>query len=330
MGYKQSADGSPIHAGPQWILGQQSFKRTDDSTEQMNIDGTPSGTPVNVWNGSTDAGADWTPSGEGSETAGSAYGGSNLGWDTAVTVKDTTTVFDSGSMSDIAGTYDVLRFWMQPKAFPAGSEPLVVWLNSGDSKVGNELDITDYTTNMDLDVWQQVTIPISDFNMGANVQKLQFQYKKIGGQHFWFDDIEVVPDGGTGPYIFSVAAEAEKNYHVSMTVLVVSGLASGWDDDTFVNVSALTNGLLLRQRRISTGETLWSFNSKDNVDLFGRFHPQDDITFANGVLMVGFMVKPGKSSIIITDDDVLEWVVRDDLSGISKMRAYCHYGVEVG
>jgi hypothetical protein len=70
-------------------------------------------------------------------------------------------------------------------------------------------------------------------------------------------------------------------------------------------------------------------NSKDNVDLFGRFHPQDDIEFSNGELLIGLMLKPSMASIAITADDVVEWVVRDDLSTLTSLRAYVHYGVEV-
>ena len=314
----------------EFVLGQQSFKRHDDGTEQMNVDGTPGGTPVNVWNGSGDSGADWSIAGSGSETSGSAYGGSNHGWDTGVTSDGNNTTWDNGSMIDVDGTYDTLRFWMQPKAFPATSRPRVVWLDDSNNPVGNNLRIDDYTTNMDLDVWQLVSIPIADFNLTGNSQKLRFRYLNTNGQRYWFDDIEVIPAGGAGPYRFQVAADPGERLHVSMAVLVLSGSASGWDDSKFANISALTNGLLFRQRRISDGEILWRLNSKDNIDLFGRFHPQDDITFANGVLLVGFMVKPGKASVVITDDEVLEWVVRDDLSGLSKARAYVHFGVEEG
>jgi hypothetical protein len=79
---------------------------------------------------------------------------------------------------------------------------------------------------------------------------------------------------------------------------------------------------------LSTAEVLWSLNSKDNVDLFGRFHPQDDIIFADSVMLIGFMIKPGKASVVVTDDDVLEFVVRDNLSTITQGRAFAHYGVE--
>jgi hypothetical protein len=296
----------------------------------MNIDGTPAGASTVMWNGSTDAGGDWTPSGEGSETAGAAYGGSNLGWDSGVAGKDNDTKFDNGSMIDIDGTYQTLEFWLNTQAYPGGSFLSLQWLNDVDGSVGSRLDVENYVTNFDIGVWQKVSIPIADFNLPGNAQKLQVFYRKAAGQHFYFDDFELLQSGGGGgPFVYQVAApDAETSYHVSMLVLLISGTASGWNSSTFANITALTNGLLMRQRRLSTAEVLWSINSKDNTDLFGRFHPQDDITFADNTLLVGFMLKPGKASVVVTADDVLEFVVRDDLSGLAEARAFVHYGVE--
>ncbi len=114
-----------------------------------------------------------------------------------------------------------------------------------------------------------------------------------------------------------------------MFVLLISAPQAGWNPNTFANFAALANGVLVRARRISTGEVLWKFNSKDNNDLYGRYHPQDDVVFSDGTLLVGFMLKPGTVSVIVTDDIALEVLVRDDLSALVSGRAFAHYGIEV-
>jgi hypothetical protein len=205
----------------------------------------------------------------------------------------------------------------------------ILWKASGGTTKGNVLNVGDYVTNFDLDAWQKVTIPISDFALPSDVARLQFKYASKGGQQFWFDDIELNSAGGGGPFTYQVAAPAGEKWHATMVVVLLSGLETGWDSTGFGSGASLTNGLLLRQRRISTGEVLWTLNAKDNLDLFGRYHPQESFSFADDELLVGFMVKPGKvASIAITDDDVLEYVLRDDLSSLSNGRAFCHYGVE--
>jgi len=332
VGYTTAADGTRLFAERNLILGQDAFKRTDNNSEQMAVDGVASGTAVIVWNGTgaSDTGGDWSRSGVGSESAGAMHAGTN-GLDTGVTAKDDESVYDNGSTVDVNGTYATISFWLQPKAFPSKSELTVQFRNAVNSRIGALLNVANYVTNMDLDVWQKVEIPITDFLLTADVQKFVFKCEKSAGQQFYIDDIELVSSGGSGPYIFQVKApDTSVQYHVSMLVLMIAEIETGWDDNKFANITALTSGLLLRQRDLSLGEdsVIWKFNSKDNVDLFGRYHPQESFIFANGKLLVGFMVKPGAASIVVTDQRVLEFVVRDDLSTIDNIRAFAHYGIE--
>jgi hypothetical protein len=312
------------------LLGQARFLRLDNGSFRMNIDGRALGTPVVLWNGTGagDTGGDWSASGTGSETAGSMHSGTN-GWDTGVTVVGNNVRFDNGSMVDLVGSYAELRFWVQPKALPVGSVLRVGWLNGSNQLVGVRLRVDQYVTDLEVDEWQQVSIPIEDFGLTGDVQKLQFRCNNVDGQHYWFDDIEIVPVGN-GPFRFRVQAPANERWHVTMLVLVISGDASGWTSTVFANLTThLDKGLICRQKRLSTGDDLWALNSRDNIDLFGRYHPQDDITFADDKLLVGLMLKPGKASTVITNDDVLDLIVRDDLSGVGAMRAFVHYGAEV-
>jgi len=326
VGYEKTASGDPIYAQPERALGQKAFQRTDNGTEEMNVNGLAGGTPVVIWNGEATY---WTPSGIGSATPGSAHSGS-YGWDTGSTPKDDSTVFDGGSMIDVVGSYTSLMFWLNTRMFPAGSRLDLRWLNGSGGGVGNKVDIATYITDYTIDVWQLVTIPIEDFSLTGDVQKLEIIYAKEAGQQFWFDEFELYPSGGGGgPYTFRFEApNANMLYHLSMLVLLVSDNETGWDHDTFANISKLSSGLVLRHVVRSTGDVLWSFNSRDNMDLFGRYHPQESFTFSNGQLLLGFMVKPGKASIKVTNDNVLEFIVRDDLSGIDNIRAFAHFGIE--
>jgi hypothetical protein len=323
--------GNPVVAQKECTLGREPFVRIDDGSESMNIDGRASGSPVNLWNGTgiDDTGADWTASGTGSETTASKKNGTN-GWDTGVAALNDDTVFNNGSMVDIDGSYDSLDFWMQVKAYPVGSKMKIRWLDSADSVVGNNVNVDDYVDNMDIDEWKAVSIPIEDFGLDGNVQKLQFRYRQVAGQQYWFDDIETVSSDGGGPYKFRVAAlDANTRYHLSMAAVLITATSTGWASDAFGNISAgLLHGLKLRHRRMSTSETIWKFVSRNNMQLFGQYYPQESFTFSDNLLMVGFMVKPDRAEVIITNDDVLEFLVRDDLSSLAEMRAFCHYGVE--
>ena len=299
----------------------------------MAVDGRALGTPVVVWNGTGagDTGGDWTRDGEGTETAGAAHSGTN-GLDAGAMSSGDQVLFDNGTMIDVDGTYSELSFWINPQAYPLNSAFRVMWLDDSNVRIGNTVLVDDYVTNMDTGTWQQVAIPISDFNLTGNVRKLRFRFQSEDGQDFHIDDVELSPPGAGGPYLYRVEAPSVNvRFHISMLVLMIAEDETGWDDNKFANITALTKGLILRQRDLDLEEDdiIWKLNSKDNVDLFGRYHPQESFTFNNGKLLVGFMVKPGKASIIVTNKQILEFMVRDNLSTISNIRAYAHYGVEV-
>lgn len=325
MGYQTDASGNQILASPQWVLGQTPFLRTDIGSAAMNVNGVAAGTPEVIWNGD---GSYWTPGDQGSAETYAAHDGT-YGWDSSPTTLGQDTRFNYGSNRDIT-LFDTLSFWMQPKAYPTGSDLQILWKTLSGTTKGSVLHVEDYITNMDLDVWQRVEIPISDFALPDDVERVLFKYGSKGGQQFWFDEVELNTGGGGGPYIFQAAAPDDTVlYHVTMMVVIFSAPSAGWASTAFANIAGgLANGFLIRQRRVSTGEVLWAVNSKDNADLFGRFHPQDDITFSNGEFLIGFMLKPGAASVKITDDDVVECVVRDNLSTLTSSRAFVHYGVE--
>jgi len=325
-----SGDGSPIFADRSLLLGRDSLKRQDDGSESMNVDGRATGTPIVMWNGTGagDTGGDWTAGGTGSESTSADAGSGTNGWDTGVAALNDQTVLDNGSLVDIDVLYTTLRFQLQPKAYPIDSNLRLRWVDASNNQIGGQVNISEYVANLDLDVWQQVEIPIEDWNLTANVQKLQIRYRGAAGQHFWLDDFELIP-AGDGPYRFQIVAPVNERWHASMLVLQLTAPETGWDSDAFGNIAGgLTNGLIVRQRRVSEGGSLWRFVVRDNKEMFGQFHPQESFIFPDGNLLVGFMMKPGKASVVVTDDDILEIVVRDDLSSISDMRAYFHYGVE--
>lgn len=330
----QTSDGTPVAASPQWTLGQIAFTRTDDGTEKMNVDGGAGGTPVVLWNGTggADTGGDWSRSGEGSETTAAAKSGTN-GLDTGVTSENDTSVFDNGSELDIDGTYDQLEFWMAPQAFPTASRLRLLWRNGSNTQVGDGLLVNGYVGNFDLGVWQKVTIPIADFNLTGDVQKLVLRYVNTSGQRYYFDDIKLVAASGGGPYRFRVAApDANTVWHLEELVVNLAEENGTWSASDFCTITdGLVNGLVIRHRQLSTSTVLWAINIKDNLDLFGRLHPTADIEYGVGTNEHQFrlVLTPKLSVVRVTNDDVLEVVVRDDLSTINGLRAYIQYAEEV-
>jgi len=327
MGYTKTADGTRIVATPEWALGQLACKRITDGKVSMKVDGSPSSATI-IWNGTgeNDTGGDWTRSGEGSESTAAKKSGTN-GLNTTVTSENDTSVFDNGSMVDVDGTYGSLQFWIRAKVYPVGSDPVVFWRDSSNVLVGVEVHLNDYVEDFSDDTeWHLVAIPISDFALTTNVQKLVFRYEGVGGQRYFIDDIELYSTGG---FVYRAAATATEVYHLKDVILTFVEENGTWDSGDFTAINGgLSNGLLLRHRRLSTGEVLWKINFKSNITLFGRLNVLNDVEYSTSVHQFTLALDPTPAMIKVTSDDVIEWVVRDDLTTINDIRSFLRYGRE--
>jgi len=178
-------------------------------------------------------------------------------------------------------------------------------------------------------VWQQVSIPIDDFGLTDDVAKLNLRCNNVDGQHLWYDDFELVASDGGGPYKFRVSAPTGFIYHVERVALVVSGPDSGWDDTSFANIAGgLSRGLLICYKKLGD-ETYWKINYKNNAELFGQLQVINDTSFSGGDRQFVFALEPQLSSVVLVDDDeVIDILVRDDLSSIGNLRAFLHFGIE--
>lgn len=328
MGHKKTDDGSPIYAKPQWRFRQKPLLRVDDGSEVMNIDGGLSGTAVIVWNGTGagDTGGDWTRTGKGAENAAAAKSGTN-GLNTQTTSVGDVSRFDNGSMVDIDGTYNSLSFWMNPKAVPEGAEVRVFWDDSSNDQVGDAVKLSSYVDNFDIDVWQHVVIPIADFNLTGNAQKLLFRYTLVANQQWHFDDIELYPSGG--PYRFRVSGSEQYTCHMKRLILSFVEDTSAWTKDYFLSISGgLTNGLILRYRDLAAKDVLWTMNLRDNLTLFSRLELLHKVAYASSVEQYTMILEPIPAVVPLTPDLVVEAVVQDDLSSLNALRAFAQCGAE--
>jgi hypothetical protein len=306
-------------------LGKAKFLRTDIGAELMNVNGLAPGGTTSIWTGDATF---WTLEANGTAETYAAHDGT-YGLDSGLRSAGQETRFDNGANIDIAGLYQNVKFWMQPKAYPSGSSLRVRWRTAGGGTPGNLLNVADYVPNMDLNEWQQVTIPIADFALNDDVAKLVLVYALKGGQQFWFDTFELIAAGAGGPYTFRAEAPAGERWHVGLLNMIMSAGSTGWNSNAFGNIAGgLAQGLILRKKVLSTGEVLWAFTFKNNVELFGQLVPSYDFTFANSELMVNFSMKPDPASLVVTDGEVLEFMVRDNISSLTNLRAYLHYGKE--
>jgi len=318
-------DGTPLVARQQLILGRAPFQSVTTASEEMAISGINT-TSTLIWDGDA---SEWTLEAQGTAETYAAHTGT-YGLDSGSRSVGQATRFDSGTNQDIAGSYDTVSFWMMPKSFKVNSSLDILWKTSAGGTPGTRLSVNDYVSNFDLDTWQKVTIPIDDFALGADVAQLELVYATQGPQQFYFDEF-YLNSGGDGPQTFRVSSPTGQIWHVERVLVVISSGATGWDSTSFGDIaSGLPNGFLLKYHKLGTEtETYWVLNCKTNVELFGNYNISRDVSFADDEIMVVLSLEPVLSSVILVDDDeVLDFIVRDDLSGLGTLRAFLHFGRE--
>lgn len=331
IGLPTTADGTLQTSKQQLELGRAPFRREDNQSQRLNINGTSTGTPTNIFDGTSpsDPLTDWDVSGIGSVKAIAGRGTGN-GYDSELTASlGQRITFDSGLMQNIRLNFKTLEFYIQFKNLVSGGIIRIGWQDENDQNVGTFVSIANYVSDLDLDEWKKVTIPISDFGLQNNeVQKLVFRFLGLG-LRVWLDDISLISREDGGPYIFRISAPTGEIFNVERLILTMSAPDTGWASTSFGNIAdGLENGLLFRYRFLD-GYTMWSFNCRNNSELFGQLSVLNSINFNDSELTIVFALEPELSSVVLVDDDeVLEIIVRDNLSSLTNMRAFLHYGVE--
>jgi hypothetical protein len=303
-----------------YSLRKRVFEHSTSGAESMKVDGSSGTIDENVWNGE---GSYWADPTIGSKTTGSKRTGT-YGWDTGVTAQNDEVKFTRST--PFQPTSDAIEGWINLQAYPAGVEIQGRWELAGVTK-GNGVDLMDYLESQDLGVWQHFSIPLSDFNLPAeNVDEFRFRTKNVAGADYYLDDITLNSGGGSQKFRLVVPSGAEWIVG-SITLVLVAG-DSGWNSNAFANIAGgLANGLTLRHRDLVEGENQWKVVCKKNIHLFGHFDPVIDTTYNDNQRQISFVLRPSPADIIVTENETLELLVKDDLTSLTDLRAFAHVGV---
>lgn len=305
-------------------LWQRRFVSPSGSHE-LAVNGSPiGGSSLSIWDGTGagDTGADWTRGGVGTESAAAMHSGTN-GLDTGVMAKDDLVLFDTTAF---AISHQSLVFWLNAQAFPVDADIELRW-QLGGSDASDKAKVNDYIT-VTVGTWQQVVIPIVDFNVVGNVDRLRLKHKGVAGQHIYYDDFQLSSGGGLGVQIYRVEAPTAKTIEVENVRLMIAGTSAGWLIADWTTIDGgLSAGLLLRYWDYYEGDVFWSYNFTNNKDLFGLLRLDNSITFLDADRMITLLHETDLARPILQEHRVLDLVVRDDLSSLISINAWTVGGV---
>lgn len=293
--------------------------------QNMNQDAAFGGTPIQVHDGIDSV--LWT----GSQIVGSSvtfnsterpYAGSNS---VKVDNPDVGDIwqFTAGSSEDLTGHSAItIRINIDKDWTPADSIAIYGWDTGLSAMVGVVVNIEDYMSEGDFDVWQHIVIPLSTLSLedeSIDAIRMELLSKDVKAPVFYMDDIQIEETGGI---TFEVAPDVNKDFYISNVRLSivnnVVGTAAKEHDDLLG--LTLLNGITINR-------------TSDGVERVGR-----NLQTLYDLYSVGFdkiLLEEGATDSILTVEikfdipvilrsatgDTIALGINDNLSGYIQMSA---------
>ncbi len=308
-----------------------SFFSNDSYGVDMNQDASAGGTPVEVHDG-TDT-AYWTGSNiSGAKVTFDSMDRANNG---SLSVKvdnpalGNTWEFDRGSDLSVSGYVSLTIYINVDKDWTAGDSVSVFGYDTASfSVVGNSVLLENYINELNFDVWQKATIPLTDMGLTAGtIDALRMEMVGTDGKapKFYLDDIQFEQSGT--PIAFTLEPETGTWLHVNSLNIsmvdaydstVTDGTVQGIPYDTLLGVT-LAGGIayaMVREGNIvfnSTISSLMDFMQFPNMTMQSGSDGTNTWVVLNIPLTVPYILKPESA-------DKLSFTFSDDLSGLLRFR----------
>ena len=306
----------------------------DDGSPNMNVDASVSGATDGIHDG-TDS-VLWT---------GTALGGT---WDFASTAQaqagtksiDATATVNGDqaqlerSSSTPSSSWEVITGWVYLTSYNASKhEILLQWMLAGVAD-GSTLDLGTYINTGTTGAWQSFTIPLSDFGVSGPIDQLIITTTVTTGAapNYYLDELDFRASGSvvyTGEPDKKTTFEFdEMDLIITDNVTGITAVAGATENatghslsyDKFMGLTALANGVTLRQTRL--GVVLFSVTFRNLSDIL--FTAFDLITQVSDGTNTIIKIRGRLSTFVLLEEekgDKVEIVISDDLSGLLQFKA---------
>ena len=246
--------------------------------------------------------------------------------------------FDKGSNQDLTSYVSLTMAINVDKDWTGDDIELYCW--DGSAEVGVRVKLQDYIPQSTFDVWHNAIIPLTDLDVvGETIQSIRMQLiSKTGGKapKFYMDDVQF-EESGAAILFEAVSPVSDARYHATSLVIVfedaidislVNNSATGLTASQILGVTPPI-GMLLKHTSMAMTKLNKTIGTLGDMLEHG-FEIKSvicDGTTTHLVMELKFSVP-----IIITPPSAgnnFSIEVRDDLTGLSKCRAYLDGAVEV-
>lgn len=307
------------------------FFTNNDYGNSLNQNAIAAGTPINVHNGLDNT--YWTGSAISGNMdfndSGRAHSGtSSIGFDSWVSPGDTAQIA-KGSDQDLTGYLSVTMYVNINNNWESDSVSFYGWDTGTGTIVGNKVYLEDYLEVSNNDVWQKVTISISDMGLTAQtIDAFRFQYelRERVPVNFYIDDIQIQETGE--PIVFSIKPEKGTWLYVhNFTYTFVNNVSTVLADSSMPDLSydeilgeTLASGLLYQ--RLQYGDVQYSTILTNLIDILQLPNTEIISQGSDGtnsfIVIRTIFTEP--LLLKAEESDELLFVVRDNLSGFLRFK----------
>ena len=332
---RDSVNGLVVYTEPLKVM-KTSFIPAFNSNEgiEMAKDGSFGGTPVVVHTGTSD-GTNWTGTNViGTKADFNSSAQANNGTVSVLInnpqVNDVWQ-FDKGSDIVLSSYSAITMFVYVDKDWSVGeSVGIYGWDTATALQIGDQVLLENYINEFDFNVWQKVTIPLTDMNLeAATIDAIRMEMLGAGSgpnPKFYIDDMQVEETGT--PILFKVSAAAGQKYIVSkFNFTIIDAHAGTLLNNSMPSISydkllgeTLSNGIsfVLEQN----GELIFSANIKsvgDSIKGGGEVINMISDGTNTSITMSTDFLEP----IVLDsrDSDFIGVTIADDLTGLISLTA---------
>ena len=198
--------------------------------------------------------------------------------------------------------------------------------------ISNEINLSEYISTTTVNEWQNFTIGLTDFAIsGTTLDQLVVKTIDIGGgppPNYYLDDIQFEETGA--PAIYTMTPE--KGQRVSAQALELTlvddlnptstdGASYGFSYNKILNLNALENGIIFRWYR--KNKLRFSGNVKNLFNLLNLPGARivTSISDSTNTMLKIRLDFSTEIELLGSEDDRIEIVIQDDLSGLLEFRA---------
>lgn len=230
--------------------------------------------------------------------------------------------FDRGSDLTVSSYVSLSGVVNIDKDWTSGDSVAIYgWDTAGATEVGTRVFLEDYINETNFDVWQGLSIPLSDMNLvTGTIDAIRMeQVGRNGKAARWYLDTFQVEETGS-PISFKAKADKGTKLHVNKIVLSVADVGTGATAHAYNKLgalSALTNGVVLRAD--VDGEMLINLNIKQESDIleYGGIYDVLNDDGTNTYKTISLDVAGSREIILDSrNDDEISISVNDDLTGL--------------